>query len=107
MNKISDLQKYKVMYAYLKIRGLFARSKNEIHREIVNIDGKLLEFIKDEDKTFEICLDAVLNCNEAIKYIPRSLSLKEKCVLHKALKKDEEEILESPVKLVNPAFNRV
>ena len=106
MNKISDLQKYSILYTYLKVKSFFSLSKDEINKEIMNIDGKMLEYLKDEDKTFEICLEAVLNNNEAIKYIPKSLSLKEKLTLHRALKKEEYKV-KSPVKLGNAVLNRI
>lgn len=106
MNKISNLQKYRLLYTYLKVKSFFTLTSNEINKEIMNIDGRMLEFVKDENKTFEICLDAVLNSNEAINYIPKSLSLKEKLTLHRALKK-EEKTVKSPIKLGKTVLNRI
>lgn len=108
MNKTHDLQKYRMLYAYLKMKSLFTASEEEINKDIMNIDGSLLQFVKDEDKTFEVCFEAVLNNNDAIKFIPRSLSLNDKCTLHKAIKKsNKSKEVKSPVKLVNPVLNRI
>ena len=100
---IEDNVRYELLLRLINFRTLYTLSKEEIIMEIMNIDGLLLEQVDEKDKTFRVCFEAVLNNNNAINYIPRTLKVNELKILHNAILKEKKTYknIVSPVKLVN------
>ena len=97
---ISSLIKYRLLYAYICIKSLFSLNVKDICKEIVMIDGLLLKYVDEENKTFDVCLEALLNNKEAIKYLPKNLTVKNLNVLN-SIYSNHKKSINSPIKLFN------
>ena len=67
--------KYKALHLFLNIKSFYGLSEKEICKEIVMINGMFLKYIEEGNKTYDVCLEALLNNKDAIKYLPKNLSV--------------------------------
>ena len=95
MFKLNGFDKYMFYYKKINLQTFFTLENEEIIKEIMSIDGTLLEYVDDCNKTFDVCLEAVLSNNDAISFLPMSLTEQEKNILNSAIYKLNDESVEN------------
>lgn len=92
--------KYKALHLFLNIKSFYSLSEKDICKEIVMRNGLFLKYIEEENKTFDVCLEALLNNKDAIKYLPKNLSVHKLNIFNTLYTKPKQSTKVSPIKTI-------
>ena len=92
--------KFRVLHFLLNLKSFYSLTEENICKELVTKNGLYLKYIDNEYKTFNVCLEALLNNKDAIKYLPKNLSVQKLNVFNTLYSKPKKSTKQSPIKTI-------